>query len=287
MAPPRKSRSIKNYVERITNSVIFFAYKLSKIATGKSTTEIIYGIEQYILRRRTQELAKETERLTTRRLYSLWAKNYDHNESNLIMFLEKQQAASFLGNLEGKAVLDLGCGTGRYAISLAKQGAKVTAVDFSPAMLAIASAKAAEAKATITFEECEITRYKPTRKFDAVLCSLVLDHVRDLDRAIDVIAASSRRATRVVITNMHPEVIRRNELAPGNSAGFLYEPYRTRQFVHPLEEYVSLFFGKGFILAGVKELTFERKYQRLARFRGSGTFKGKPVGVMMCFTRWR
>jgi ubiquinone/menaquinone biosynthesis C-methylase UbiE len=41
------------------------------------------------------------------------------------------------------AVLDLGCGTGSVSVLLAELGQAVTAVDFSPAMIALAEAKAA------------------------------------------------------------------------------------------------------------------------------------------------
>jgi len=37
--------------------------------------------------------------------------------------------------IEGRTILDVGCGHGRYAVAFARQGADVTALDFSPAML--------------------------------------------------------------------------------------------------------------------------------------------------------
>jgi ubiquinone/menaquinone biosynthesis C-methylase UbiE len=39
---------------------------------------------------------------------------------------------------KNKKYLDLGCGSGRYSVALAQLGAKVTGLDFSEAMLALA-----------------------------------------------------------------------------------------------------------------------------------------------------
>ena len=58
----------------------------------------------------------------------------------------------------GDHVLDLGCGTGEDAVWLARRGVRVTAVDASPGMLAVARAKAGEAGVadTITFAQVDL-----------------------------------------------------------------------------------------------------------------------------------
>ena len=59
----------------------------------------------------------------------------------------------------GPQVLDIGCGTGRLAILMARQGARGTAIDASPAMLAEARCKA-EAEGlqeTIDFRQLDVT----------------------------------------------------------------------------------------------------------------------------------
>ena len=44
------------------------------------------------------------------------------------------------GNITGKSVLDVGCGSGRYSIEFAKRGAvSVVGIDFAPNMLTLAS----------------------------------------------------------------------------------------------------------------------------------------------------
>jgi malonyl-CoA O-methyltransferase len=59
---------------------------------------------------------------------------YDH-EANPLIALEEPVVREALGEVRGLAILDLGCGTGRHSLWLARAGAAVTAVDFSAGML--------------------------------------------------------------------------------------------------------------------------------------------------------
>ena len=56
----------------------------------------------------------------------------------LIATSQEQVIASFLDPVAGRTVLDVGTGTGRAAIALARRGAIVTGVDASAEMLAVA-----------------------------------------------------------------------------------------------------------------------------------------------------
>ena len=74
-------------------------------------------------------------------------------------------------------MLDVGCGTGRHAVRLAQQGARITGVDFSAGMLGKARQKPGAER--VTFVEHNITESLPfaPASFDRVLSCLVLDHV--------------------------------------------------------------------------------------------------------------
>ncbi len=98
----------------------------------------------------------------------------------LIADTQEQQIAAFLAPVEGRRVLDVGTGTGRAAIALAKRGALVTGVDASAEMLEVAGRRARDAGALVTFARGDAHRLDfPDREFDSVVCLRVLMHTPD------------------------------------------------------------------------------------------------------------
>jgi SAM-dependent methyltransferase len=74
-----------------------------------------------------------------------WASSVDVSSAlvdetfTAITALENQHVLEQFGDVRGKRVLDYGCGVAEGGVFLAKRGAKVTAVDVSPRMLATAT----------------------------------------------------------------------------------------------------------------------------------------------------
>jgi ubiquinone/menaquinone biosynthesis C-methylase UbiE len=98
----------------------------------------------------------------------------------LIAETQEQQIAAFLAPLEGRRILDVGTGTGRAAIALAKRGAMVTGVDASAEMLDVAGRRARDAGARVTFTQGDAHRLEfADRSFDSVVCLRVLMHTPD------------------------------------------------------------------------------------------------------------
>jgi len=98
----------------------------------------------------------------------------------LIADTQEAQIAGFLAPTEGLRVLDVGTGTGRAAIALARRGAIVTGVDASAEMLDVAERRAREAGASVTFVRGDAHGLNfPDRSFDAVVCLRVLMHTPD------------------------------------------------------------------------------------------------------------
>jgi len=70
---------------------------------------------------------------------------------------------------KGAAILDMGCGTGRHSVELARHGFAVTGVDLSEDMLEKARLKAEAAKVDVTFLQSDATEFECEPVFDAAI----------------------------------------------------------------------------------------------------------------------
>ncbi len=85
-----------------------------------------------------------------------------------------------LGDVNGKRILEVGAGSGRDSIELARRGAKVTVIDYVRSSLDVVAHNAAAAGVTITMVCGDGTRMPfPDDTFDVVFHQGLLEHFRD------------------------------------------------------------------------------------------------------------
>lgn len=84
---------------------------------------------------------------------------------------------AFLGPVEARSILDVGTGTGRAALLLARAGANVTGVDASEEMLALARERSARQAVHVNFQTGDAHALDfPDRSFDCAVSLRVLMH---------------------------------------------------------------------------------------------------------------
>jgi ubiquinone/menaquinone biosynthesis C-methylase UbiE len=90
--------------------------------------------------------------------------------------VEAPAMRKLIGNVQGKKVIDCGCGFGCHAIESALQGAHVTAIDISATMLDLAREEARKAGVTIDFLVQDMTEMKDIvdSSFDVAISSLAI-----------------------------------------------------------------------------------------------------------------
>lgn len=73
-------------------------------------------------------------------------------------------------HIEQASILDVACGTGILAISLASRGHIVHGIDISPSMVALAQSKSANMPG-VSFEVQDMTRFIARGEFDIITCT--------------------------------------------------------------------------------------------------------------------
>lgn len=176
------------------------------------------------------------EIVPTRTGYDRWAEVYD-GEDNPLVLLEEKHIGPLVGDVAGLTVADIGCGTGRHALRWAAAGARVTAVDFSEAMLQRARAKPGAEAITFVPHDLAEPFLLGNAAFDRVCCCLVLDHIAELDGFFRELRRLCRPTGYVIISAMHPAMSLR-----GVQARFI-DPVSGRRIspaghVHQISDYL-------------------------------------------------
>lgn len=108
-----------------------------------------------------------------------------------------------LDPLEGKRIIEIGCGRGGFSVWLARQGAaEVVAIDFSPAAVAKGAAFGRETGlANLRFEVGDIQAIAhPDAAFDVAVSCETVEHVPDPRRAVRELARVLRPGGRLFLS---------------------------------------------------------------------------------------
>ena len=91
------------------------------------------------------------------------------------------------GDVRGMRILDVGCGSGRYAVELARRGARLVGLDPAPAMIRIATGAAAEAGVAdrCRFVLADFLTWRDPEPFDIGLAMGLFDYVASPQRFAD------------------------------------------------------------------------------------------------------
>jgi 2-polyprenyl-3-methyl-5-hydroxy-6-metoxy-1,4-benzoquinol methylase len=102
-------------------------------------------------------------------LFSNYAKKYDNESFTKGTITEADFLEKEIGFDREIKILDIGCGTGRHSIELAKRGYTVKGIDLSENMLSRAKEKAIEAGVSIDFQQADARTFHFSEKFGLVI----------------------------------------------------------------------------------------------------------------------
>ncbi|HEY6921977.1 MAG TPA: class I SAM-dependent methyltransferase [Steroidobacteraceae bacterium] len=134
--------------------------------------------------------------------YERWAPLYPPTAHNPLMRIEQHSMLEVWPNMEGRRVLDLASGSGRYSrLLLEANAAQVVALDFCVPMLEqVATAARVQASMMHLPFQQEV--------FDAVVCGLAVGHATDIQQWMRESARVLRPAGSLIYSDFHSEAIR-------------------------------------------------------------------------------
>lgn len=183
--------------------------------------------------------------------------------------LEQPSVQEFVGRPEGLAVLDLGCGDGRYGLELLEAGAQsYLGVDGSSRMLEAARERLGE-DSRVRLVHADLQEWNPDGiEVDVVVARMSFHYIPDLTDLLRRVRSCLRPGGRLVASVEHP-VITSNydqaDLAPGAGrwavSGYFREgpricPWLGSEVVkqhRTIASYLSALSHAGFALEGLSE----------------------------------
>ena len=147
--------------------------------------------------------------------YDAWAPLYD-DDGNPLIAVEGPAMRGWFGPLEGRRVLDLGCGTGRHTLALAAAGASVSALDGSSEMLSRARHKLRGYPVDWARHRLPDPLPFAESTFDLAVLGLIAEHIEDLGGVLVDVARVTKAGGRCLLSALHPD-----RTAGGQKARFI------------------------------------------------------------------
>lgn len=215
------------------------------------------------------------EKISVDEGYARWAAHYD-SYPNALIALEEPLVHRLLGDVRGKKVLDVACGTGRHAVRLAEDGAYVTALDRSEEMLAVARTKTDR----VRWLRGDLDRLPfDDAAFDVVLCALVFEHVEHIEPAVVEAARVLVAGGKYVVSVFHPAFLWKGVVPHFVSREDAALEYEMPAHVHLPSEYVAALRKAGFELGHFSEPIVDDAI--CARYPNMGKHRGLPLAIVL------
>jgi SAM-dependent methyltransferase len=174
---------------------------------------------------------------------------------------------SLIGDIDGKFILDAGCGQGNLSRLMACKGARVTGVEPADGWLAYAVKREQREQLGITYLQADLSRCTDLpRIFDVVVANMVFIDIPEYEPAMKNCIAAIKPGGRFIFSLQHPCFEEPGSAWPGKGyvevREYLQEHVRHQPigslFHRPLSRYINLVLESDCTLHRIIEPQIER-----------------------------
>lgn len=178
--------------------------------------------------------------------YNDWAETYDTVE-NRTRDLAAETLRQLNLNLDGRRIVEVGCGTGRNTTWLAERSADIVGLDFSEAMLARARTRVSDPGIRFVQHDVSVGWPLAAASAEVVIAMLILEHVEHLQPVFKEAARVLSRGGQFFVCELHPVLQLLGKQARFTNAR-TGENTLVTAFIHRTDDYLQAADAAGFEL---------------------------------------
>ena len=192
--------------------------------------------------------------------YDRWASSYDADDNRTRDLDARVLRASDLA-VDGRDVVELGCGTAKNTVWLAERARRVVGLDFSRGMLEVARSRLPTGNVELLEHDVQTRWPVSDGEFDLVVADLILEHVEHVTPVFAEAARVLRPGGTMFMCELHPYRQWRGGQAHFTdewSGETIFAP----AYAHSIAEYMNAGIGAGLALCRLDEWTDEGEGRR-------------------------
>ncbi|MBI5530045.1 MAG: class I SAM-dependent methyltransferase [Candidatus Doudnabacteria bacterium] len=206
----------------------------------------------------------------------------------------------------GENIIDIGCGQGYFSRELAKAGAKVLGVDIGAELISLAKTQSGKNESYLVLSAEKLNGIADNR-FDAAICILALQNMKNLPAAIGEMSRVLKPGGRAVLVLNHPtfrvpgasnwDYDEKQKVQYRRIDGYMSEITQavdmtqgvkemrnkkfTYSFHHPLQVYFKAFYKSGLVVSRLEEWISHKTSDKGARKLAEDKAR-KEIPLFMC-----
>ncbi|MBA3946317.1 MAG: class I SAM-dependent methyltransferase [Herpetosiphonaceae bacterium] len=169
---------------------------------------------------------------------------------------------ALLGDVQGKTILDAGCGQGYLARLLSKRGAKVTGLEPATPLIEYAIKREEVEQSGVRYIQADLSAFTDTvQLFDIIIANMVLMDIPDDEAALDACFAHLRPGGQFICSLIHPCFEESDSVYQDQGYIAVHEYFREDaipqrwgyRFHRPLSHYFTALIRRGGVIRSVVE----------------------------------